>query len=105
MTGLVRPGERRPPTEDEKRLAAEKAAQADRLFAAVFGTPDGLKLLALLRDRYAEQPAGMEASHSALAYREGQRQLVRDIETRVANGREQHPSELRREYPSLRRDG
>ncbi|MCG5241391.1 hypothetical protein ACIU1J_27625 [Azospirillum doebereinerae] len=97
----LRPGERRPPTEAEKAATAEEASRVDRLYASVFGTPDGLKVLALLRERYDERPLGAEASHSALAYREGQRQVLRDIETRTANGRDQHPTALRREYPAL----
>lgn len=93
--------EKRQPTPAEK----EEAQRVDHLFARVFGTPDGLEVLALLRSQTVERVAGPETSRGALAYMEGQRQVVRAIEQRVANGREQHPSELRREYPPLRRAG
>ena len=92
----------------KRRLSPEQEAEQKRvnqLFARVFGTPDGLEALALLRSSTVEKGFGPDASERALLYLEGQRQLVRVIETRVANGREQHPTELRREYPSLRRDG
>lgn len=92
--------EKKPATKAER----EEAQRVDRLFARVFSTPDGLEVLALLRARTIERGMDPDAPHSALAYMEGQRQVVRAIEQRVANGREQHPSELRREYPSLRRD-
>jgi hypothetical protein len=82
-----------------ERAAEEAKATAD-LFARVFGTPDGLRVLALLRER-AERPQGSEASLGALAHAEGQRQFVRAIEQWTANGREQHPTALRREYPAL----
>lgn len=90
--------DRKPATKAER----EEAQRVDRLFARVFGTPDGLEVLALLRARTIERGVDPDAPHSALAYMEGQRQVVRAIEQRVANGREQHPSELRREYPPLR---
>ncbi|CAO3426682.1 Bbp19 family protein [Azospirillum argentinense] len=90
----------------KQRLTPEQEAEQRRLnglFARVFGTADGLEVLALLRSSTIEKPISPDASHSALVHLEGQRQLVRVIETRVANGRDQHPSELRREYPALRR--
>lgn len=96
---------------DRKNGAADRAAvEAEQkritaLFARVFGAPDGLEVLALLRQSTVEKSLGPDASHSALAHLDGQRQIVRAIETRVAHGREQHPSELRRQYPALRRPG
>lgn len=90
------------------QLTPEQEAEQKRvngLFARVFGTSDGLEVLALLRSGTIEKTMGPDASERALLYLEGQRQLVRVIETRVANGRDQHPSELRRDYPSLQRDG
>ncbi len=87
-------------TAEQKQKAEEEAQRIDRLFGRVFGSPDGLEVLALLRAQTIERGADPNLSHSALAYLEGQRQLVRVIETRTANGRDQHPSELRREYPA-----
>lgn len=84
----------------DRERAAEEAKARDRLFAAVFGTPDGLRVLALLRER-VERPQGPEASSGALAHAEGQRQIVRAIEQWTANGRDQHPTALRRDYPAL----
>jgi len=63
----------------------------DRLYARVFSTRDGKKLLAHLRGATIEQPPwypGEDASHGYA--REGQNSLVREIERRISRVREQH---------------
>jgi len=63
----------------------------DRLYARVFSTRDGKKLLAHLRGVTIEQPTwypGEDASHGYA--REGQNSLVREIERRILRVREQH---------------
>lgn len=92
-------------TPEQRRQWEDEQRRVNLLFARVFGSPDGLEVLALLRSNTVERITDPDISERALSHLEGQRQLVRVIETRTANGREQHPSELRRDYPSLRRDG
>ena len=60
----------------------------DRLYARVFSTRDGSKLLKHLRAVTVEQPTwypGEDASHGYA--REGQNSLVREIERRIQRAR------------------
>jgi hypothetical protein len=67
------------------QLAVENEADdLDKLFARVFSTRDGRKLMSHLRASTIEQPTwypGEDASHGYA--REGQNSLVREIERRI----------------------
>lgn len=59
-----------------------------RLCLRVFGSEDGQKMLAWLRDMYVNVPIavpGTDPSHAFFA--EGQRTVVRDIEARIQQAR------------------
>lgn len=59
-----------------------------RLTLRVFGTEDGQKLLAWLKQMYVDVPIavpGADPSHAFFA--EGQRNVVRDIEARINQAR------------------
>jgi len=59
-----------------------------RLCLRVFGSEDGKKMLAWLRDMYVNVPIavpGTDPSHAFFA--EGQRTVVRDIEARIQQAR------------------
>lgn len=101
-SGWARLERRGPSREQQAKIEAERR-RVKLLFARVFGTPDGLEVLALLRSSTIEKMTDPNISERALSHLEGQRQLVHVIETWTAHGREQHPSELRRELPALRR--
>ncbi|MEQ9811422.1 MAG: hypothetical protein RLO50_01475 [Azospirillaceae bacterium] len=64
------------------------AAAASRAAARLFATPDGLLLLAHLRRLTVERVLGPDAGDAALRFLEGQRALVRRLETLIATGRE-----------------
>ena len=78
------------------RQQERRDPEVDRLYADVFGAPDGLRVLAALRDLTIERGSGPDASDRALAWMEGQRQLVRVIEARTAAGLQIDAKELRR---------
>ena len=75
--------------DDLKRQAPEAALLEDQasIYAEVFGTPAGLRVLRDLREMTIEKPTPPEIPHGALLMLEGARNLVRTIEVRVANGR------------------
>lgn len=77
--------------------------KTEALFASVFGSDDGLKVLAVLREATIER-GGMGLSESALREIEGQRHLVRGIEARVAAGLMIDAAGLRRMLPASKID-
>ena len=83
------------PTEDERREASELAA----LCRDVLGTDKGRKLLAWMRARTKDSVLGPGVSESALWYREGQRQLVDQLERATAHGLTISVGQLRDELP------
>jgi hypothetical protein len=65
-----------------------KQSDLDALYAHVFGSDEGRKVLTDLRARTIEQPSwypGEEASHGFA--REGQNSIVRNIEERIKRAR------------------
>ena len=61
-----------------------QASQMDMLYATVFNTPDGLKVLKHLASTTIDQPCwfpGNDPSHGY--FREGQNSLVRQINSRI----------------------
>ena len=61
-----------------------QASQMDMLYATVFNTPDGLKVLKHLASTTTDQPCwfpGNDPSHGY--FREGQNSLVRQINSRI----------------------
>jgi len=80
---------------------SENAKRLRELFGLVFQSPEGLELLARLREETVERPLPSDVPERALAFLEGQRQLVLAIERRAANALDLHPTELRRRYPAL----
>lgn len=70
------------------REVTQQREDLARLCLRVFGTEDGIKLLAWLRDMYVNVPIavpGTDSSHAFFA--EGQRTVVRDIEARINQAR------------------
>jgi len=67
---------------------APDTAAASRAAARLFATPDGRLLLAHLRRLTCERVLGPEVSDAALRFLEGQRALVRRLESLIATGRE-----------------
>jgi hypothetical protein len=68
--------------------AADSQADMDKLYAHLFMSPEGQKVLADLRSRTIEQPSwfpGEDASHGFA--REGQNSIVRMIEERIKRAR------------------
>jgi hypothetical protein len=67
---------------------ADKQADMDKLYAHLFTSPEGQKVLMDLRSRTIEQPSwfpGEDASHGFA--REGQNSIVRMIEERIKRAR------------------
>lgn len=56
-------------------------------FARCFGSPEGARVLAVLRAMTMDRSLGPEAPDAALRHLEGQRQLVATILALVARGR------------------
>lgn len=70
------------------RDVAQAREDLDRLALRVFGSDDGKKLLAWLRQTVLEQPVALPGSDSSYAYyREGQNSIVRDIEAKLIRAR------------------
>ena len=70
------------------RNVTQAREDLDRLALRVFGTEDGQKLLAWLRQTILEQPVALPGSDSSYAYyREGQNSIVRDIEAKLIRAR------------------
>jgi hypothetical protein len=66
----------------------QKRDDLSRLMLRVFGSEDGQKLLAWMRDMYVNVPIavpGTDPSHAFFA--EGQRNVIRDIEARINQAR------------------
>jgi hypothetical protein len=68
----------------DSRPVTQAAEDINRLCLRVFGTEDGKELLGILRQWYVEPPVATPGSDPSYAfYREGQRFVVLDIETRL----------------------
>lgn len=70
------------------REVKQQREDTARLCLRVFGTEDGQKLLAWLKQMYVDVPIavpGADPSHAFFA--EGQRTVVRDIEARINQAR------------------
>lgn len=68
--------------------AGDAQSDMDKLYAHLFGSPEGLKVLSDLRSRTIEQPSwypGEDPSHGFA--REGQNSIVRMIEERIKRAR------------------
>jgi hypothetical protein len=68
----------------DSRDVTQKRVDTDRLFLRVLGTDDGKELMVMLRQWYVEPPVatpGAPADHAF--YREGQRNVIQDIEARI----------------------
>lgn len=75
------------PSADIRDVSQQREDLA-RLTLRVFGTEDGQKLLAWLKQMYVDVPIavpGADPSHAFFA--EGQRNVVRDIEARINQAR------------------
>jgi len=75
------------PAADVRDVSQQREDLA-RLTLRVFGTEDGQKLLAWLKQMYVDVPIavpGADPSHAFFA--EGQRNVVRDIEARINQAR------------------
>jgi hypothetical protein len=56
----------------------------DLLMARAFGTEEGMKVLAWMREKYLEQPCWHPGADASLGqWREGQNAVIRDIEARI----------------------
>ena len=72
----------------DSRAVEQKRDDLSRLVLRVFGSEDGQKLLAWMRDMYVNVPIavpGTDPSHAFFA--EGQRNVIRDIEARINQAR------------------
>jgi len=68
----------------------QKHIDINLLFARTFGTEEGQKVLAWLRDTYLEQPSWQPGADSSFGmFREGQNSIVRDIESRIRRAKNQ----------------
>ena len=76
------------PDRDEPAPAPPQPAELAKAFARCFGTRDGAVVLTHLRRLTVERALGPEAAAPMLRHLEGQRQLVAQIETLVARGRQ-----------------
>jgi hypothetical protein len=57
--------------------------------AKTFGTDEGQKVLAWLRNFYLEQPCWQPGADSSLGmFREGQNSVIRDIENRIRKAKQ-----------------
>lgn len=91
----------------QRRKEAELAAESEHRDAAelavlcrdALGTDKGRRLLAWLRRRTKDAVFGPGVSESALWYREGQRQLVDQLERATAQGLAISAEQLRDELP------
>jgi hypothetical protein len=72
----------------DSRAVEQKRDDLSRLVLRVFGSEDGQKLLAWMRDMYVNVPIavpGTDPSHAFFA--EGQRNVIRDIEARISQAK------------------
>lgn len=86
-------------------MAARKQAgnrpsdDMNKLFHDVFNTPKGREILAFLRRRVIDVEQSHDAPADLLRFGLGQRNLILNIERRVADGGMISVDELRRSYP------
>lgn len=67
-----------------------QALNIDLLMARTFGTEEGMKVLAWMRDRYLERPCWQPGADASLGqWREGQNAVIRDIEARIRKAKSQ----------------
>lgn len=72
------------PQETDRRDVKQQREDTDRLFARVFGSDDGKELLEVFRRWYVDPPVAQPGTEASWAYfREGQRHVIQDIETRL----------------------
>lgn len=77
-------GVRRPFQISEER--EKRSSEVEKLFARVFNTEDGKKVLSILANETAGMVVSAEASVAVLQRMEGKRELVADIIERVQKG-------------------
>lgn len=73
--------------------------ETNRLFHDVFNNPKGREVLAFLRSRVIDNVLAHDTDVDLLRFALGQRNLVLNIEARVAEGGNISLDELRRSYP------
>jgi len=62
----------------------QKGVDLNLMFARTFGTDEGKRVLAWMREFYLEQPCWQPGTDQSLGvFREGQNSVIRDIETRI----------------------
>lgn len=71
----------------------------NKIFHDVFNTPKGREVLAFLRRRVVDVEQGIDTTADVLRFSLGQRNLLLNIERRVADGGMISVDELRRSYP------
>jgi len=65
------------------------ASQMDMLYATVFNTPDGLKVLKHLASTTLDQPCWYPGGDASQGYfREGQNSLIRQINSRIRRAKD-----------------
>ena len=68
----------------------QKHVDINLLFARTFGTEEGQKVLAWLRDNYLENPSWQPGADSSFGHwREGQNSVIREIEARIKRAKNQ----------------
>ena len=66
-----------------------QASQMDMLYATVFNTPDGLKVLKHLASTTIDQPCWFPGTDPSQGYfREGQNSLIRQINSRIRRAKD-----------------
>jgi len=66
----------------------QKTVDINILIARTFGTDNGKKVLAWLREVYLEQPCWQPGADASFGqWREGQNTVIRDIEARIRKSR------------------
>ena len=62
----------------------QKGVDLNLMFARTFGTDEGKRVLAWMREFYLEHPCWQPGTDQCLGvFREGQNSVMRDIETRI----------------------
>ena len=68
----------------------QKGVDLNLMFARTFGTDEGKRVLAWMREFYLEQPCWQPGADQSLgAFREGQNSVIRDIENRIRKAKNQ----------------
>lgn len=68
----------------------QKHVDINLLIARTFGTEEGQKVLAWLRDSYLERPSWQPGADSSFGHwREGQNTVIREIEARIKRAKNQ----------------